>query len=221
MISIECRQGDSIWHKHRIGIPTASQFERILTPNTRKPSTQATAYRYELLSEWLIGVPHGIEAQGFMQRGTEMEPEAARWYAYERDVEVKEVGLVMRDDRMVACSPDRLVGEDGLLEVKCPAAHTHIRNMLEGMGGYIGQTQGCLWLTGRKWLDLLSYSPVLPPQIVRIERDEGFIDALKAAIDGFVDGLLRERERLLKMGCVPADRVALPAGAMAMGESPF
>lgn len=207
-------QGSAAWHKARLGIPTASHFDDIVTPKLFKPSTGAKGYRTRLLAEWLTGIPADAAQSGFMDRGKGLEDEAARQYAYERDVDVAKVGCVLRDDRLVACSPDRLVGEDGLLEIKCPAATTHVRNLLEGMGGYAGQVQGGLWLTGRAWCDLVSWHPDMPVAIVRIERDEEHIEALRKHVSVFVAELLGERMELKKRGCKPADRLNLPLAAM-------
>lgn len=212
-------QGSAAWHKARLGIPTASHFDEIVTPKLFKPCAGAKGYRTRLLAEWITGIPADAAQSGFMDRGKGMEERAAAAYAYEREVDVQKVGCVLRDDRMAACSPDRLVGEDGALEIKVPSAATHIRNLLEGMGGYAGQVQGCLWLTGRKWIDLVSWHPEMPMASIRIERDEEHIAALEEQVSKFVVELKREREALLACGCVPADRLLLPLAAVA-ADSP-
>lgn len=216
MILETFKQGGSAWHKARLGIPTASAFDKILTPGTRKPSTQAPGYMRTLLAEWLTGEPSDAGVSGFMDRGTQLEPLARRWYSFERDVEVEEVGIVLRDDRMVGASPDGLVGEDGTLEIKCPAAATHVGYLLDphGLSGYFSQVQGALWLTERAWTDVLSFHPnahSVPPVVVRVERDEEFIAALDAEVSAFVERLLAMRERLLEIGCTPAASAGLPA----------
>lgn len=211
MIVETFEQGSAAWHKARLGIPTASHFDDILTPKTRKVSSSADGYMLKLLAEWATGVPSDTDSSQFMDRGTALEPEAASWYAYERGVELQKVGIVLRDDRLVGASPDRLVGEDGLLEIKCPSAHVHVGRILNGMSGHLGQTQGALWLTGRKWIDLLSYSPVMPSVIVRYERDDEHIAALDEAVGEFVARMLRLREELIARGVKPA-RMLLKAG---------
>jgi hypothetical protein len=217
---IKCEQGSPKWHRERLGIPTASEFERILTPATRKLSTQAKSYRYELLSEWLTGTPHGSDATLLMERGIKLEPQARSWYEYERGCTVETVGLVKSDDEMVACSPDGFVGDDGGIEIKCPAASTHVRYLVEGFSGYTGQAQGALWLTGRAWWDLVAFHPELPSIIVRVERDEEFIADLAAAVAGFVGELQEARSMLLKRGCSP--RALIPTMAMIpAGDEPF
>lgn len=211
---LTCKQNTPEWHRARLGIPTASNFDRIVTPAKLERSTQAKSYRYELLSEWLTGIPHGADAPTqFMQRGTMLEPQAASWYEMTRGVDVREVGFVQRDDGLVGCSPDRLVGEDGGLEIKCPAASTHVRYLVEGLTGYTAQVQGSLWISGRKWWDLLAFNPDLPPIVVRIERDERYIAALAQAVDEFVADLLRDRELLESRGCVPSGLQLTPRTA--------
>jgi len=209
---LRCAQGSSEWHKARLGIPTASNFDRILTAKTLERSTQSRTYRYELLSEWLTGVPHGADsANAFMQRGALLEPQAASWYEYEYGVDTEEVGCVLRDDGMVACSPDRLVGADGGLEIKCPSASTHVRYLVEGLSGYTAQVQGALWLSGRSWWDLCAWHPDLPAVVVRIGRDEKYIAALDAAVSEFVVELEEAQAALLARGCAPAGLRLTPA----------
>lgn len=203
MIVLDCPQGSPEWFAARLGIPTASQFDRILTPKTRKPAAGAETYLHELLAEWLTGVPSGPEQRGFMERGSEMEEWAVGWYEFTREVSVRRVGTVLRDDRLVAGSPDALVGDDGGLEIKCPSASQHIANLLDGRERYYAQAQGCLLLTGRRWWDVLSYHPEIPAHVVRYERDEEYLTALAGALEGFVARLLAARERLCAMGCEP------------------
>lgn len=207
---LNCQQGTKEWHWARLGIPTASQFGRILTPKTRKLSASADTYMHELVAEWLIGIPHGVDARsmGFVERGRDMEESAVSFYELLRGVTTTKVGMVMRDDGSVACSPDRLVGDDGGLEVKVPSAAVHVGYMLDGLGDYFSQVQGSLMITGRRWWDLLSYHPDLPPVFVRYERDEEYIGALEPALDGFVARLQSARDRVRGMGASPAPGLA-------------
>ncbi len=215
MIVERCKQGGAVWHRHRLGIPTASHFYEILTPKTREPSKQAVVYMDRLLAEFFTGVPADAAVSAFMDRGTEYEPRARGRYALERDVDIDEVGVILRDDRLVAASPDGLVGEDGQLELKTPGAIGHIRNLRDGMKGYESQVQGGLWLSGRAWCDLVSYHPDMPMAVVRYVRDEEHIEQLEAAVSVFVKHLLRERAALIELGCVPAERLNLPLAAVA------
>lgn len=199
-----CKQGTPPWFWARLGVPTASQFSRVLTAKTRKLAAGSESYMHELLAEWLTGIPSSAEQSGFMERGSEMEAWAVGYYELQRGVSATPVGTCIHVEAFAACSPDRLVGDDGGLEIKCPSAKVHIANLLDATDEHYAQAQGNLWITGRKWWDLLSYHPTIPPTIVRIERDEEYIAALAAAMKDFVARLLLAREKLTVRGCTPA-----------------
>lgn len=205
MITIHCQQGSAEWHAMRLGIPTASQFSRILTPKTRKLASGSESYLHELLAEWLTGMPSGPESRGYLERGSDMEDWALSYYRLQTGLEVEKVGVCTSDDGMIGCSPDALVGADGGLEIKCPSAVQHVANLLDGVERYALQAQGGMWITGRKWWDILSYHPEIPAHILRVERDEELIGALAGAVTLFVDQLVGARQRLITMGCTPAE----------------
>lgn len=200
MILVKCEQGTREWDMARLGIPTCSRLDEILTPKSLKRSTSAGKYRNQLLAEWLFGAP--IDWGGsseFMQRGTEMEPKARAFYEMQRDVDVTPVGFILRDDRLFGGSPDGLVEEDGGLEIKCPALHTHIGYLTDPKSlveEYRGQVQGNLALSGRRWWDIMSYNPQLPEVIVRVERDEAYITALDRELKWFTTWLCEGRDIL-------------------------
>jgi len=205
-VLVEVEQRSDEWQKLRCGVATASCFDRIITPATGKPSASAVAYRRELLAEWLTGQPVSIKESGWMQRGTEMEPEARAFYEFEADAEVTETGFVFLDERrLIGCSPDGLVGDDGLVEIKCPAPHTHVGCLIDAKlpTAYIPQVQGALWVTGRRWCDFISYHPEMEPLIVRVKRDEGYIAKMAMLIEAFVATMLEERQILLSRGLGP------------------
>lgn len=197
MIRVECLQGSESWHAARLGLPTASSFHRIVTPKSGKPSASSHKYLYELVAERLLGTPLDSASSEFMERGKALEGEAVAWYELQRGVDTEKVGFVLTDDRRAGCSPDRLVGEDGGLEVKCPSAGVHVGYLLGELSEeYRCQVQGGLWVTGRRWWDLLSYNPLLPSALVRIERDEEFIAALESAVGEFCERLDEATKRL-------------------------
>ena len=181
MIVIDCQQGSPEWHQARLGIPTASQFHRLITPKTRKPSEQAHGYMLELIAERLIGEPLSSFSTGLMDRGNEVEDRAIAYYQFQRDCAVTRVGFLLHDDGLAGCSPDGLIGKDGGLEIKCPGPKKHVENLLGLDLDDVMQAQGGLWVTGRKWWDVMSYHPDMPPVIRRIERDEKLIYDLGAA----------------------------------------
>ena len=202
MIRLDCPQGSQEWHEARLGIPTSSEFDRILTPKTGKLSAGADKYINEKIAEWATGQASNDFVSDWMERGHELEPQAVAFYEMTRDVETETVGFLMTDDGMVGCSPDRLVGDDGGLEIKCPAAATHVGYLRAGDGDnrYRTQVQGSLWVSGREWWDFLSFHPSMPPALVRFHRDEEFIAKLASAVGEFVDKLQEAREQMVKLG---------------------
>ena len=198
MIHHKVTQGTDAWLNLRAGIPTASSFHRIITPKTLKLSAQADDYMNWLLAEWILGMPIEGPQTEWMERGQQMEDEAVKFYALERDAEPKGAGFFTTDDGMIGASPDRLVGEDGLLEIKCPAPQTHVAYM-RGHGvdeKYVTQLQGQLWVSERAWVDIQSYAPGFPTVIVRVERDEQYIAALSKQVRIFADAMVQARVNL-------------------------
>ena len=189
-----------------MGVPTASEFHRILTP-TGKPSESAEAYMCELLGELLMARPMEAPTYPWMQRGNDLEADAAKWYELQCDQETKVVGFCTTDDGTIGASPDRLVGDDGLLEIKCPSPDTHVRYLLYPDKGvdkaYRVQVLGQLYVTGRTWCDVVSYHPELPSVIVRVERDDAYIAKLDAALRAFCEQLANAKAELRRRGLLP------------------
>lgn len=203
MIILRCQQGSRAWERARLGIPTASRFEKIMTPKSMKPSRQAEGLRNELLAEWVTGYPFDSFTSDWAERGKLLEPEARKRYEFDRDLQVDEVGCVLRDDGMAGASPDGLVGEGGGLELKCPAAKTHVGYLLDPdslVESYYMQVMGGLLITRRKWWDIMSYCPTFPPVIKRVEPSDEYLKHLAGHLGRFIDDLLEAREKLVEMG---------------------
>lgn len=205
MIRLDMPQGTPEWMAARCGIPTASSFGRILTPKTMKVGAGARTYLCELAAERLLGSSLDPYISEWMERGLELEGTAIDYYELQRELETEEVGHCLTDDKRAGCSPDRLIGEDGGLEIKCPSATVHIGYLLEVPARFRAQIQGGLWITERKWWDLLSYHPELPPLLVRFARNEDYIAALAAAVAQFCDELDAGMAQLAEQGIVPVD----------------
>jgi putative phage-type endonuclease len=191
MILVDIDQLSDDWFEARGAIPTASGFDRIVT-SRGEPSKQQKAYLYQLAGESILGRKEEGYTNYAMQRGIELEPEARGYYELVKGVEVQQVGLCYPDKKMkYACSPDGLVGDDGMIEIKCPVIHTHVEYLLNNKipTAYIQQVQGSLLITGRDWCDFMSYYPGLRALIVRVERDEKFIKKLSNELDSFCDRL--------------------------------
>jgi len=187
---IRVPQRSSEWYEARRGIPTASNFNKIVTSNG-SPSKQAEGYLYQLVAERLAGVREEAYVSPAMLEGIAREAESRRVYAMLREVEVEEVGFCIDDSGRYGCSPDGLIGEDGVLELKNPQGKAAVEYLVSGTlpTAYIQQVQGQLLVTGREWCDFVSYYPGLPTLIVRVERDEGFISKLRDALEAFCDRL--------------------------------
>lgn len=187
MIILNVEQGTPEWNAARCGLPTASNFDKIVTA-VGVPSKQREKYLFQLAGERVAGCKEEAFQNGAMQRGVEMEAEARQLYELNKEVEVQRVGICYPDEKkLVGCSPDGLVGEDGGLEIKCPSLAVHVCYLLEGRlpSDYIQQVQGNLYVTGRKWWDFMSYFPGIKPLIIRVERDEKFIKSLAVEIEVF------------------------------------
>ena len=186
MLIHDVEQGSPEWYALRLGIPTASAFDKILTP-TGKLSTQAEAFINKLLAEEMTGEAMQVEKTVWMERGNELEQEAADYYELINDVELVKVGFCTNDAKTFGCSPDRLVGEEGALEIKVPAPHTHIEYLRKGEidKGYWSQLQGNLLVLNRKWIDWMSYNPKMPSLILKADRDEKYLSDLQTALDEF------------------------------------
>jgi putative phage-type endonuclease len=185
IINVEQRSPE--WFAARLGVPSASNFAKVITPGGKK-STQVEGYLNRLVADILTGRSEQQEANEAMQRGTELEPEARSYYELIAGP-VEEVGFCIHDDGF-GCSPDGVVG-DGLLEIKCPLAHTHVEYLREGVipSIYIPQVQGQMLVMDKKWCDFLSYHPDMKPLLVRVERDDKFCNTLHEALKELVESI--------------------------------
>lgn len=197
-------QGSQAWLTLRTGMPTASQFHRILTPSGQ-PSRQATDYLHGLLAERMMGHPLVEHVSLWMQRGADMEAEAVTFYEFQRECTTERLGFCTNDAGTIGASPDRLVGEDGLLEIKVPKDSTHVGYLLAEPvdQAYYPQIQGQIWIAERQWLDMLSYHPEMPPALIRVERDEAYIAKLRAAVEAFAEVLAQQTDALRTRGWLP------------------
>ena len=191
MITLDLVQGSSEWFAAKAGVPSASNFDKIVT-SKGEPSKQREKYMYQLAGERITGKPEETYQNAVMQRGIDMESEARNLLELLHDVKIEPVGLCFPDEkRMCAASPDGLIGDDGVVEIKCPIISTHVKYLLGGglPIEYFEQTQGQLYVTGRKYCVFISYYPGLRPLIVRVERDYPFIATLDREVRTFAFGL--------------------------------
>ena len=179
-------QGTDEWMKIRLGIPTASMFSALLAKGEGKTRR---SYMYRLAAEIITGEPTETFTSPAMDRGKIMEEEARRWYAFSRDIEPERVGFIVNGPK--GCSPDSLLGTDGMLEIKTTRGDLLIEKLLKGEFSpeHKAQCQGALWVAEREWIDLVTYWPRLPPLVVRAQRDEVYIAGLSRAVDQFNEEL--------------------------------
>lgn len=207
MIAHNVKQGSSAWLALRCGKPTASQFDRIVTPKGNA-TAKSTSHKYinEILAELILGRPLDNDMTAMMARGSEMEAEARRYYEFVSGrTDIIEVGFCTTDDGRVGASPDGLVGDDGELEIKCPKAETHVGYLFstEGVGGaYKPQVQGQLYVCERDWCDTISYYPGMPEALIRTVRDEKFICTLRDELAGFLFRLAKGIDLITERGWV-------------------
>jgi hypothetical protein len=183
-------QGSEEWLELRLGVATASNFSKLVT-STGKESATLPTYALDLASQKLISEPEDIYKSEDMIRGNDLEPEAREAYEQYSFNSVDQVSFISCGD--YGYSPDGLIGDDGLIEIKCPKAATHTKYLYDNKlpTKYVQQVQGGLMISGRKWCDFISYHPSFTEDkklfIKRVERDEEFIAKLKTAIDKVIN----------------------------------
>ena len=190
---VDCEQGTDEWRMARLGKVGAS----MVADATARTKTGWGASRANLAARLVAERLTGILSESFvndaMRWGTEKEPEARDFYSFVVGNEVKQVGLVLHPtlDHAVA-SPDGLVGDDGLVEIKCPNTATHIETLMSGNADprYLKQMQWQMACTGRQWVDWVSYDPRMPDEmrlfVRRVARDAAIISELEKQIREFL-----------------------------------
>jgi len=190
---IQVEQQSEAWEAWR-NRPTASEFGSFTTPARGDYSAQATAYAAKIVAKRL-GVYVEPPPTFWMEWGMEQEPNARHAYTEETGLAVREVGFILPDKTdAYGGSPDGLIGDDGLLEIKCPAAETLISYHATGElpDQYRPQVQGLLLISGRAWLDFYVFHPELSSFLLRIEPDLDY----QAKIAANLLRLLEEIDRI-------------------------
>lgn len=181
------------WFKARLGKVTASRVADVLAKTKTGVSASRANYLTELVVERLTGQQAELYMNDAMQWGTDTEPQARMAYEAEKGVLVDEVGFIDHPSiHFFGCSPDGLVGQDGLIEIKCPNSKTAVETILSGKAPskYIPQMQTQMAVTGRAWCDFVSFDPRLPEDlqlfVVRVDRDEEYIANLEKEVSAFL-----------------------------------
>lgn len=186
-------QGSQEWLQERCGKVTASRIADLMARTKTGWGASRTNYASQLICERLTGCVAPAFTNAAMIHGTETEPEARRAYEFSVDRDVQLVGFVPHPKiGMAGASPDGLVGEDGLLELKCPNTATHIETLLLGdvPDKYFKQMQFQMACTGREWCDFASYDNRLPERmrlfVTRVNRSTPAIKEIEEEVTAFL-----------------------------------
>jgi putative phage-type endonuclease len=197
-------QGTQEWLQERCGKVTASRIADLMARTKTGWGASRANYAAQLVAERLTGCVSPSFTNAAMIHGTETEPEARRAYEFFVDRDVQQVGFVPHPAiEMAGASPDGLVGEDGLLEIKAPQTATHIETLITEKipEKYLLQMAWQMACTGRRWCDYASYDPRLPERmrlwVKRIPRDDELIAELEREVSAFITEI-DEKVRVLQ-----------------------
>lgn len=200
-------QGSVAWHQARLGCVTASRIADVAARTKSGYGAARQTYMRQLLAERLTGMPTETYPTAAMRWGIEMEPHAVEAYEDAADIETEVVGFLQHPSLAFAgASPDRLIGTEGLLEIKCPTTPTHIDTLLSGAPAerYVFQMQWQMACSGRQWCDFVSFDPRLPPAyacfITRVARDDDLILRLEWEAKVFLTEIEEKLDTLKRCG---------------------
>tara|TARA_R100000654_G_scaffold58857_1_gene85554 strand:- start:426 stop:1040 length:615 start_codon:yes stop_codon:yes gene_type:complete len=187
------KQGTPEWFDSRVGCCTASRCYDAIAKTKSGWSASRERYMDELITERLIGRAQDHFISADMMWGIEQEPLARAAYEFENNVTVQEVGSIPHPViEWSSASPDGLVGDDGLIEIKCPKTTTMVSTVLSGQipKNYVTQMTWQLACTQRKWCDFVMFDPRLPPAnqiwIQRYEPEEDVITQIEEDVKLFL-----------------------------------
>lgn len=186
-------QGSQEWHQMRCGRVTASRVADIIARTKTGWGAGRANYAAELIAERLTNCSAPSFSNAAMQWGTDQEPYARAAYAAKQGVEVAEIAFVIHPEiPMAGASPDGLIGDLGMVELKCPQTATHLDTLQSQTvpGKYVTQMMWQMACTGRQWCDFASFDPRLPPHlqlfVKRVERDTSTILGLESEVTAFI-----------------------------------
>lgn len=183
------------WIAARLGKITSTRFAGLLKGKEAFNATLAQIfYEIDTGKQWPVYVNED------MLRGEALEEEARQAYEFVKDVDVKVVGFIKHPlepfSEFVGVSPDGFVGDDGIIEIKCPRDKNHILNLYGGFDEtYKAQVQGMLWVTGRQWCDFVSYNPDYPHKIAihRVEANELYIARMEEKVKEAIKCIIEKK----------------------------
>jgi hypothetical protein len=186
---LDCEQGGDQWFQHRAGKITASAADSLLTPKFKtRDGKGVETLLCKIIAEKWYGRP--LDEEKFsslpMEYGNLLEIEAKPMFRLITNLEIRTVGFIETDDGICGCSPDA-IGEDFGVEIKSPMPTNHVRYLLSGemVEEYLAQVHFSLYVTGFSHWYFMSYRRLMPPLILRVERDEKIISLIAEAVAGF------------------------------------
>lgn len=196
----DIEQGSDAWLALRYGWITASRFKDVKAGGQGKTRK---SYMYQLAAEAISDMRQESFTNEYMEWGTLTEPQAREMYEFVSGNTVDQVAFIKLSELLkIGCSPDGLIGEDGMVEFKCPKTTTQIETFLSGKmpTGHAAQVQGQLWVSGRQWCDFVSFDPRIDGEAsyfcVRVERDEEAITEIADACAKFETELTEMIQKL-------------------------
>jgi exodeoxyribonuclease (lambda-induced) len=161
---LDCQQGSTEWLRARLGVATASRAADALSVlKSGQPAKARTDYAIELAFERVARQPLDKAVTVAMSRGSELEPDARAAYEARTGILVDEMGFALHDTLQAGASPDGLIGDAGLIEIKCPMDQSKIARMwaTNDVSDYVAQVEWQMWILGRQWCDVAIYDPRL------------------------------------------------------------
>lgn len=212
----DVEQGSVPWLQLRSGIPTASDFDALVTPLGKvRTGDGVKSYLAKKVAEAWQGGPL-LEFNSFdMEAGQILENEARPWAEIRLGCDIKQVGFITSDDGKIGCSPDGLIGDDCGIEIKCPKVETHTRYLLDGKlpQDYVAQVQGSMFVTGYTQWKFLSYRRRFPNLVLTVEKDEEFHAALDEALADFLERFDAAMKRMEEINGGPRPKRYTPPHA--------
>lgn len=198
-------QRSADWFMARLGNATGSRFKDVMAKlKSGAPAKARQDYALELATERITGIVADNFVSTAMKWGTDQEEPARTAYIALTNSWVDETGFIKHNELRAGVSPDGLVDDKGLIEIKCPYnSNNHIATMLEGMPeDHMPQVQGQMWITGREWNDFCSFDPRMPDHLKlyrqRINRDDGYIQRLETEVRLFLAEVDEITTRLMR-----------------------
>lgn len=216
-------QGSEAWLFARAGIPTASEWDALVSPvklEIKKGEGPKTYLAQKVAERWYGPLPQ--KPVFVMEQGNILEERARPWFEFQYKRTAEQVGFITDDAGRIGCSPDGWFDNEGTgLEIKCPEIVTHTKYVLAGKlpSDYLLQVQGAMLVTGAPWWTFLSYHNAIPKLVIQVERDEKIISVLREALDQFLEDLDAAFLRLVEInGGPPPKREMLEPSPVPMTE---